>query len=194
MEPGEATILLERTSLNDETDIEQIVLMLIENAEGPISEVVYHWATGEHEMTEKAKKVLAGLADLSIGVLLNRQSTNDPTKMAWKIRNIISGQIQRRKEIHRQLKDFLNDRSVTPNHNPVGLPIEEIPIENRVCDIAYTELRRLVGPDKDESIANINNELYFRLEFSQRDRYIELLKSDNVWINEPMDPFLTDDK
>ncbi len=156
-----------------------------------IRDVVQLWMTGDTNMAWKSAYILGRLDDAAIEPLLEAGAPADPLRQAWRLKRLTQVQINRRELIVEELANQLENRTPVPFAVDKS-PIEDPVIEQRLCDVAYIHLRRLLNTSEKLGDQLDTARIYRRLEPEERDLVIERYKKLGVWVNlfeeEPIKP------
>ncbi len=129
------------------------------------------WRGPEAKAAHNALVVLSQLGELAVAPLIEASSPRTGRERIWLLRTIAEAGIGLRAKIIARVEAALDDRELVHPPKPVG-PCEEPPRPHRVCDEAYVQLRRLVGPAESEEDAVIQAWLFLKLDEAAKDAEI----------------------
>ena len=180
MKPDQYIAELSRIDGADRAKFDALAKRVSDDARGTARAAVGIWAGPDIALSAKAARLLAGLDDLAIVPLLEMQATVSSREQTWRMRQIVRTHLELREEIAAMLDLMLDDRNIVPPQEVEG-PVEEDPPTQRVCDVAYVQMRRLLhlAETKDEYYPNIDS--FLHLDFEERDKEILKARKSRTW-------------
>lgn len=143
--------------------------------------LVESWNEGPEPISIKAGALYARLDELSISPLLGITYLSNE-KIAVRAMSLVDAQLTARHKIVAHLVSLLDDERVLDVPDPsTSRPVEEHPPEQRIRDVAYLELRRLLHYAESEDAFVENAAIYLDLDFEDRDEEIELARASENW-------------
>ena len=173
---------LSALSRSDRVQLDELTRRVDRETREAVEEAVRIRFAPDEEMARKASYILSRIGDLAIVPLLEAENANAPLDRVWRMKGIVDAQLAVRTEIVALLEQMLNDKDFVPYPEAPG-PIEEEPLVERVCDVAYILLRQLVhfGESSDEH--EFNTYPYLQINFEDRDNEIDQYRKSKTWSN-----------
>jgi hypothetical protein len=149
---------------------------------GQVTDLIQIWMTGDTNMVWKSAYILARLGSVVIDPLLETGTPRDPQRHAWRMKRLTRLQLERRDAIIDEFFKQLDNQTLIPSP-VVTTHVEDPVVDQRICDLAYLQLRRLLNTAEtlDEQLETAH--IYNRLEPEQRDQMINAFKKQGVWMN-----------
>lgn len=173
---------LNRISRDNRDGLDALTRSIRQQSRGQIPDIVQIWMTGDANMTWKSAYILGRLGDAAIEPLLEADAPVDPLRQAWRLKRITQVQLNRREAIVEELVNQLENRTPVP-FAVEKAPIEDPVVEQRLCDVAYLHLRRLLNTSEKLGDQLDTARIYRRLDPGERDLVIERYKKLGVWVN-----------
>lgn len=166
----------------DRAELDSLARAVEEKTREMVREAVKIWL-GAGPETKRARMVallLAELQDLSIVPLI--EVKNPPTNLqrVWRMNQVVEAQLELRKDIVAMLDRMLDDKTII-NYPADEGPIEEEPPDERICDAAYIQMRRLIYFGESPEEYQLNTSLFLDLEFEERDQEINKYRESETW-------------
>lgn len=144
-------------------------------------ELVEYWNESPEPIQRKAGALYARLDELSITPLLEISSVS-VEKIPIRASSLVDAQLGARRKIVEHLVPLLDDdRLLNIPEPPTARPVEEHPPEQRLRDVAYLQLRRLLHYGESEEQFIENAAIYLDLDFQDRDEEIEEARASANW-------------
>jgi hypothetical protein len=170
----------------DELDRARIAALAVEidrSARAPVREILRIWSRAGGDTRIRAAGLLSELSDLSMIPLLEIADPEDPLRRVWRLRHLTATQLSLRASIFEVLADSLEDERIVEYPSAGGpRPDERAPPE-RVCDVAYKQLRELFHVKETQGERVLTEDAFDRLGFAEKDREIEAFTKTRTWSN-----------
>jgi hypothetical protein len=160
--------------------VDALAKQLSDDARQSARAAVEIWTGSDPVLRKRAARLLAALDDLAIVPLLDAKAAVSRPEQVWRLRQIVRTHLELRGEIASLLDRMMDDKNVVPPQQAEG-PVEEEPPAQRLCDVAYVQMRRLLNPaeTRDEHFGNVD--AFLQMEFEARDREIARARKSRTW-------------